>query len=109
MHLNKLIKQSKATDAIEKISDAESFKDKCTFLSSFHFRSDNFSMGSHGFDFDTLRNKANVKGSLRKKLEYWYDLGANPSVIDSTKFNFSLLLFDFFFKIINLPFRTQTL
>ena len=109
MHLNKLIKQSKATAAIEKNFDAESFKDKCTFLSSFHYRPDDFEMGSHDFDFDTLRNKANVKGSLRKKLEHWYEIGANPSVIDTTKFHFSLLLFEFFFKIINLPFRTQTL
>ena len=53
------------------------------FLSPFHSLSDDFDMDSHGFDFDTLRNKANVKESLHKNLDHWHHLGANPSVIDT--------------------------
>ena len=56
---------------MEEISEdeAESFEDKSTFLSSFHFMPDDFVIDSHNSDFDSLRNKANVKGSLRKNLE----------------------------------------
>ena len=59
-----------ATAPMEEISEdeAESFEDKYTFLSSLHFMPDDFDIDSHNSDFDTLRNKANVKGSLRKKL-----------------------------------------
>ena len=57
-----------ATAPMEEISEdeAESFEDKCTFLSSLHVMPDDFDIDSHNSDFDTLRNKANVKGSLRK-------------------------------------------
>ena len=51
----------------------------------FHSLSDDFDMDSHDFDFDTLRNKANVKESLHKNLEHWHHIGANPSVIDTTE------------------------
>ena len=44
-----------------------------------------FHMNPHDFDFDTSRNKANVKGGLRKNLEHWHHIGANPSVIDITE------------------------
>ena len=56
-----------ATAPVEKISEdeAEPFEDKCTFLSFFHFMPDDFDIDSHNSDFDTLRNKANVKESLR--------------------------------------------
>ena len=63
--------------------EAKSFKDKCTFLSPFHFLSDDFDMDSHDFDFNTLRNKANVKGSLHKNLKHWHHIEKNPSDIDS--------------------------
>ena len=48
---------------MEEISEYEViyFEDKCTFLSPFHFLSDDFDMDSHDLDFDTLRNKANIK------------------------------------------------
>ena len=70
---------------MEEISENEaySFEDKFTFLSPFHSLSDDFDMDSHGFDFDTLRNNANVKESLHKNLDHWHHLGANPSVIDT--------------------------
>ena len=57
---------------MEEISEdeAKSFEGKCTFLSSFHFLSDYFDMDSGNFDFDTLKNKANVKGSLQKQI-FW--------------------------------------
>ena len=54
------------------------------FLPPFHYLSDDFDMDSHDFHFDTLRNTANVKESLQKKLEHWHHIGANPSVIDTT-------------------------
>ena len=56
------------TAPMEEISEdeAESFEDKCTFLSSLHVMPDDFDIDSHNSDFDTLRNKANVKGSLLK-------------------------------------------
>ena len=59
-----------ATAPMEEISEdeAESFEDNYTFLSSLHFMPDDFDIDSHNSDFDNLRNKANVKGSLRKKL-----------------------------------------
>ena len=74
-----------ATAHMEEISEdeAESFEDKSAFLSSFHFMPDDFDIYSHNSDFDTLRNKANVKGSLRKNLGYWHHIDANPSVIDT--------------------------
>ena len=50
-------------------------------MSLFHSSSDDFDMDSHDFDFDTLRKKTNVKGSLHKSLEH--HIGANLSVIDT--------------------------
>ena len=49
---------------MEEISEDEAkpFEDKCIFLSP-QFLSDDFDMNSHDFDFDTFRNKVNVKGS----------------------------------------------
>ena len=64
-------------------NEAESFEDKCTFLSPFHSLSDDFDMSSHNFDFDILRKKANVKESLHKNLEHWHHIGPNPSVTDT--------------------------
>ena len=71
-----------ATAPAEEIleDDAESFEDKSTFLSSFHFMPDDFDIVFHNSDFNTLRNKANVKESLRKKLKHWHHIGANPVV-----------------------------
>ena len=53
---------------MEEISEdeAESIEIKSTFLSSFHFMPDDFDIDSHNSDFDTLRNKANVKGAYKK-------------------------------------------
>ena len=72
---------------MEEISEneAKSFEDKCTILSPFHFLSDYFDMDSRDFDFDTLRNKGNVKGSLHKNLEHWHHIEANLSVIYTTE------------------------
>ena len=69
-----------ATAPAEEIleDDAESFEDKSTFLSSFHFMPGDFDIVSHNSDFNTLGNKANVKESLRKKLKHWHHIGANP-------------------------------
>ena len=74
-----------ATAPMEEISEdeAESFEDKSTFLSSFHFMPDDFDIDSDYSDFDTLRNKGNIKGSLQKNLEHWHHISANPSVIDT--------------------------
>ena len=85
----------KATAPMEGTSEdeAESFKDKCTFLSSFQFMPDNFDMNSHDFDFHTLRNKANVRESLRKILEHWHHVGANPSVIDTIESGYKIPFF----------------
>ena len=63
--------------------EAESFEGKCTFLSLFHFLSDDFDVDSHDFELDTLRNKTNVKESLHKYLEHWHHIGVNPSDIDA--------------------------
>ena len=52
-------------------------------MSPFYSLSDDFDMDSDNFDFDILRNKANVKESLHKNLEHWHHIGANPSVIDT--------------------------
>ena len=84
-----------ATAPMEEISEdeAESFEDKSTFLSSFHFMPDNFDIDSHNSDFDILRNKANVKVSLRKNLEHWHHIGANPSVIDTIENGYKILFF----------------
>ena len=49
----------------------------------FHFLSDHFDMDSGDFDLDTLRNKANIKGSLQEKLEHWHCIEANLPVIDT--------------------------
>ena len=70
---------------MEEISEdeAKSFEDKCTFLSLLHFLSDYFDMDSGDFDFDTLRNKVNVKGNLPKNLEHWHHIEANLAVIDT--------------------------
>ena len=48
----------------------------------FHFLSDHFDMDSGDFDFDTLRNKANVKRSLHKNLEHWHHIEAYLQIID---------------------------
>ena len=60
-----------ATAPLEEISEneAESFGVKCTFLSSFHFMPEDFDMDFHDFDFDTLRDKTNVKRYLRNKFK----------------------------------------
>ena len=57
---------------------AKSFEVKYTFLSPFHFLFDDFEMHSHDFDFDTLRNKANAKESLRNNLDHWHYIESNP-------------------------------
>ena len=56
---------------MEKISEdeAKSFEGKRTFLSPFHFLSDEFDFDSHDFEFDA-RNKENVKGNLHKNLDH---------------------------------------
>ena len=46
-------------------------------------------MDSDDFDFDTLKNKANVKESLHKNLEHWHHIGPNPSVIDTIENGYS--------------------
>ena len=74
---------------MEEISENEASEDKCSFLSRFHFLSDDFDMDSHNFDFDILRNKANVKESLHKNLEHWHHIGPNPSVIDTIENGYS--------------------
>ena len=83
------------TAPMEEISEdeAESFEDKYTFLSSLHFMPDDFDIDSHNSDFDTLRNKANVKGSLRKNLEHWHHISANPSVIDTIENDYKIPFF----------------
>ena len=58
-------------------------------MSPFYSLSDDFDMDSHNFDFDILRNKANVKESLHKNLEHWHHIGANPSVIDTIENDYS--------------------
>ena len=55
--------------------------------------SDDFDVDSRNSDFDTLRNKVNVKGSLRKNLEHWYHISANPSVIDTIENGYKIPLF----------------
>ena len=84
-----------ATAPMEEISEdeAESFEDKCTFSSSFQFMPDNFDMNSHDIDLGTLTNKANVKWSLRKYLEHWHHIGANPSVIDTIENGYKIPFF----------------
>ena len=64
-------------------NEAKSFEDKCIFLSPDHSLPDNLDMDSPDFDFETLRNKANVKENLHKNLEHWQHISANPSVIDT--------------------------
>ena len=73
--------------------EAESFEDKCTFLSLFHFLSGDFDIDSHDFDFDTLRNKANVKENLHQNLEHWHQTGANLSVIDIIENSYKIPFF----------------
>ena len=84
-----------ATAPMEEISEdeAESFEDKSTFLSSFHFMPDDFDIDSHNSDFDILRSRANVKVSLRKNLEHWHHIGANPSVTDTIENGYKILFF----------------
>ena len=67
---------------MEEISqdEAKSFEDKCTFFVTW---SDYFDMDHRDFDFDTLRNKAKVKGSFHKNLEHWHHIEASLSVIDT--------------------------
>ena len=78
-----------ATAPMEEISEdvAESFEDICTFWSSLHFMSDDFDIDSHNSDFD------NVKGSLRKNLEHWHHIGANPFVIDTIENGYKIPFF----------------
>ena len=70
LHANKL-DTGEATAPLEEISEneAESFGVKCTFLSSFHFMPEDFDIDSHDFDFDTLRDKTNVKRYLPNKFK----------------------------------------
>ena len=63
------------------------------FFVTFHFLSGDFDIDSHDFDFDTLRNKANVKGNLHQNLEHWHHTGANPSVIDIIENGYKILFF----------------
>ena len=79
------LETGEGTAPMEEISEdeAESFEDKCTFLSCLYFMPDDFDIDSRNSDFDTLRNKANVKGSLQKNLEHWHHIGTNPSAIDT--------------------------
>ena len=58
-------------------------------MSPFHSLSDYFDVDFQNFDFDTLRNKANVKESLHKNLEHWHHIGPNPSVIDTIENGYS--------------------
>ena len=51
----------------------------------FHFLSDYFDMDSGDSDFNTLRNKENVKGNLHKNLEHWDHVEANLFVTDTTE------------------------
>ena len=55
------------------------------FLFHFNFLSDYFDMESGDFDFNTLRNKKNVKVSLHKNLGHWDHVEANLFVIDTTE------------------------
>ena len=84
-----------ATAPMEEISEdeTESFEDMSTFLSSFHFMPDDFDIVSHNSDFDTLRNKVNVIGSLQKNLEHLHHIGANPSIIDTTENGYKIPFF----------------
>ena len=65
---------------------------------------DHFDIDSHNSDFDTLRKKANVKGSLRKNLEHWHYISANPSAIGTIENGYKIAFFatpiSIFFKII---------
>ena len=85
----------KTTAPMAEISEdeAESFGDKCTFESSFHFMPDDFDMNSNDFDFEILRNKGNVKVSLRKNLEHMHHIGASPSVIDTIENDYKIPFF----------------
>ena len=92
--------------------EAGSCEDKCAFLSSYQLLSDNFDVDSHNSDFDPLRNKTNVKGSLRNNLEHLHHIGTNPSVIDTTENGYEAPFFttpvsNFFRNQSNL--QTQTL
>ena len=58
-------------------------------MSPFHSLSDEFDTDSLNFDFDIVRNKANVKESLHKNLEHWHHIGPNPSVIDTIENGYS--------------------
>ena len=73
---------------------------------------DDFDIDAHNADFDTLRKKANVKGNLRKNLEHWHHISANPSAIDTIENGYKIPFFatpisNFFQN--NLLFRTQNL
>ena len=80
---------------------------------SFHVISEDFDIDSHNSDFNTLRIKANVNRELTKKFRALSSYRRKPFVIDTKengyKNNFSLFPFQNVFKIINPPFRTQTL
>ena len=110
-----LIGHYRSNCPMEEISEdeAKSFEYMCVFLSLFHFLSDHFDMDPHDFDFNTLRNEANVKESFTK---IWIT-GTIQTQIPlllilqrmTKKFHFLLFLFQFFSKLINLPFRMKTL
>ena len=53
-----------------------SFKEKRTFLSPFYALSDDFDMGSHDFNFDTLGKKANIKANIKESLHKIWSVGA---------------------------------
>ena len=72
-----------ATAPMEEISEDEANLLKIILLFCHLFMPDDFDINSHNSDFGTLRNKANVKGSLRKNLEHWHHICANPSVTDT--------------------------
>ena len=58
-------------------------------LSPFHSLPDDFDTDCHNFDFDILRNKANVNESLHKNLEHWHHIDPNPSVTDTLENGYS--------------------
>ena len=61
----------KTTAPMEEISEdeAESFEDKCTFLSSLHVMPDDYDIDSHNSDFDKVIVQSNRKTKLRKKFK----------------------------------------
>ena len=89
------LETGEGTAPMEEISEdeAESFEDKCTFLSSLHVMPDDFDIDSHNSDFDTLRYKVIVKRNLGKNLKHWHHIGANPFVIDTIENGYKIPFF----------------